>query len=136
MAASVCLIGAIGASVWLLRRDPAAPAPVPVPLTVYAGSEVSPSLSPDGQFVAFGWTGTAQPPVQHIYIKDVHAEALRQLTNGPGPEHNAAWSPDGSHIAFIRGRQGVFIISPVWGSNRKSPIPALTWAGHPIRNRY
>jgi Tol biopolymer transport system component len=90
-----------------------------VPLTAYAGSEGAPSLSPDGQFVAFDWSGTAQPPVRHIYIKDARGEALRQLTDSPASEHNPAWSPDGSRIAFIRARQGVFVISPLGGSERK-----------------
>jgi Tol biopolymer transport system component len=119
IAASLILIALIEVSVWILRRGPAAPAPVPVPLTTYAGSEGPPSLSPDGQFVVFDWTGTAQPAVPQIYIKDVHGEALRQLTEGL-PAVRPAWSPDGRYIAFVRPTApGVFLISPLGGPEQK-----------------
>jgi Tol biopolymer transport system component len=117
--ASVLSVGIVIWAARLIWRHPEAPVSVAVPLTAYAGSEIAPSLSPDGQFVAFGWTGTETPSVQHIYIKDVHGEAMRQLTNHPASERNPAWSPDGSRIAFIRGRQGVFVISPLGGPERK-----------------
>jgi hypothetical protein len=73
----------------------------PIPLTSYPGIEDGPSLSPDGNFVAFAWTGP-NTGVRHIYIKAVRGDALRQLTNGKTGESSPAWSPDAQQIAFVR----------------------------------
>jgi Tol biopolymer transport system component len=115
--AGICALGLAGASMWLMRSGQPGPAPVLMPLTALPGSEGPPSFSPDGQLVAFDWTGTGKPATSHIYVKEVHGEALRQLTEGTG-EHNPAWSPDGSRIAFTR-RQGVYIISQIGGAEQQ-----------------
>ncbi len=119
--AAVCagLLGILGAALLVLRHDRAETASTAVPLTAYAGSEGPPSLSPDGQFVAFAWTGAGKSPASHIYIKEVHGEAVRQLTDGPASERDPSWSPDGSHVAFVRPGEGVFVISPLGGAGRK-----------------
>ena len=46
-------------------------------------------------------------------------EALVQLTKTALPEHAPAWSPDGRQIAFARGREGIFVTSPLGGGERK-----------------
>src|SRR5262249_44030443 len=48
---------AAGASWFAWRAAQPAPALHPVPVTSYPGSESSPSLSPDGKYVAFVWGG-------------------------------------------------------------------------------
>src|SRR5262249_37855008 len=53
-------------------------------VTSMPGDEEDPSLSPDGNFVAFSWDGGPAPDATHdIWIKAVDGEALRQLTNTP-----------------------------------------------------
>jgi Tol biopolymer transport system component len=118
VAAGICLLGLTGAALWLLRSGPPEPAPAVTPLTALPGMEGAPSFSPDGQQVVFDWTGMGGSAVPHIYVKEVHGEALPQLTDGSG-EHNPAWSPDGSHIAFIRGSHGVHMTSQLGGVERK-----------------
>lgn len=40
----------------------------------------------------------------HLYIYDVGARSLRQLTTGRWDEGQATWSPDGTRIAFVSNR--------------------------------
>jgi len=122
-AAAVAFI-AVAALGWLaIRRltDSASQPMRVVPLTTDPGFETAPSLSPDGNQVAFLWDkGDGQP---HIYVKFVGQGDPIQLTTGPGPEFSPAWSPDGRSIAFVRQleetRMGVFVVSPLGGVPRK-----------------
>jgi len=104
---------AIAAVLWFFasRRAPL-PVSTLVPLTTYPEVEGPPSLSPDGNQVAFERNGD-------IFVKQVDGEALVRLTNSPVPEHAPAWSPDGRRIAFTRASDGIFVISPLGGGERK-----------------
>jgi Tol biopolymer transport system component len=83
-----------------------------VPLTTFPGIEGPPSLSPDGNQVAFERNGD-------LFVKQVDGEALVQLTRTALPEHAPAWSPDSRQIAFARGSEGIFVVSPLGGGERK-----------------
>jgi Tol biopolymer transport system component len=111
------LIVSIGGWFWF-RQQPENSA-VATPLTSLPGAEIQPALSPDGNVVAFSWTGSEQPGQLDIYLKAVEAEAVRRLTDNPAPEFSPAWSPNGQEIAFVRDDQGVFIISQLGGPERK-----------------
>ena len=110
--AAVALLGLSGI-VWLVgaRRSPL-PVSILVPLTTYPGIEGPPSLSPDGNQVTFERGGD-------IFVKQVDGEALVQLTSTAVPEQAPAWSPDGRQIAFTRAAEGIFVISPLGGGERK-----------------
>lgn len=45
--------------------------------------------------------GYLGPKHNHIYLLDIGTAKLEQITNGDFDETNAAWSPDGTKIAFI-----------------------------------
>ncbi|HSB13893.1 MAG TPA: winged helix-turn-helix domain-containing protein, partial [Bryobacteraceae bacterium] len=64
----------------------------PVPLTTYAGSEYMPSFSPDGNQVAFAWTGPNGDNLD-VYVKMIGTENAVRLTTGPGPKAAPEWSP-------------------------------------------
>lgn len=98
---------------WLnfLRRPPI-PAPRLLPLTTYPGVEGPPSLSPDGNQVAFERGGD-------IFVKQVDGEALVQLTRTAATEQAPAWSPDGRQIVFSRDRDGIFVTTPLGDGERK-----------------
>jgi Tol biopolymer transport system component/DNA-binding winged helix-turn-helix (wHTH) protein len=66
-----------------------------VPLTTSPGSELQPSFSPDGNYVAY----TARAD---IFVKQVGGDSIRRLTTDPAPDVSPKWSPDGRHIAFAR----------------------------------
>src|SRR5215471_13850690 len=95
---------------FVLRQSPK-PEPKLYPLTTYPGNEGPPSLSPDGNQVAFHKNGD-------IFVKQVGGEALRSLKNTPEVEAMPAWSPDGRYIAFVRD-SGIFLISPLGGGEKK-----------------
>jgi Tol biopolymer transport system component len=113
VAGTLVVLLALSAVVWLSAKRPS---PVPdarlVPLTTYPGVEGPPSLSPDGNQVAFERHGD-------LFVKQVDGEALLQLTSGGLFESGPAWSPDGRQIAFTRDGQGIFLISPLGGAERK-----------------
>ncbi len=69
------------------------------------GYAVSPSWSPNGQFLAYSWMrhyGPGAPGGQDIYLMDVASKQWVQLTHGAGRNDFPSWSPDGRHIVFER----------------------------------
>jgi Tol biopolymer transport system component len=99
--------------VWLVvGRHSSAPGSTAIPLTTYPGVEGPPSLSPDGNQVAFERDGD-------IFVKQVDSEAVLQLTRTGEADEAPAWSPDGRRIAFSRGGAAIFVISPLGGGERK-----------------
>ena len=102
-----------------------------LPLASYPGVEGAPALSPDGNLVAFAWSGHAEAGPTDIYVKAVESEALRRLTETPGSETSPAWSPDGHSIAFVRDGQGVFTMSQLGGAERQVSASGtqVAWAG-------
>jgi len=81
-----------------------------VPLTALPGQEISPSFSPDGNQVAFGWDGETNGAGFDLYVKVIGTDKPLRLTNHPAPWLGVAWSPDGRTIAVHRvtTRTGVF----------------------------
>jgi eukaryotic-like serine/threonine-protein kinase len=69
-AGAAMVVVALGVAGWFFHERTRKPAPAPevVPLTSYAGSERSPSFSPDGVQVAFSWNGETQDNYD-IYLK-------------------------------------------------------------------
>lgn len=73
------------------------------------GYAVSPSWSPNGQFLAFAWIrryGPGAPGAQDIYVMDVASRQWVQLTHDGGRNDFPSWSPDGRHIVFQSSRGG------------------------------
>lgn len=73
------------------------------------GYAVSPSWSPNGQFLTFAWTrkyGPGEPGKQDIYLLDVVTRKWVQLTHEAGNNDFPSWSPDGRHIVFQSSRAG------------------------------
>jgi Tol biopolymer transport system component/DNA-binding winged helix-turn-helix (wHTH) protein len=98
-------------------------------VTAFPGLERFPSISPDGNFVVFSWTGPNPEDASDLWIKAVEGNALRRLTETPVAEESPVWSPDGRDIAFLRAGHGVFVVSILGGSERKvaNAGSALGW---------
>ena len=88
------------------------------------GYAVSPSWSPNGQFLVFSWIrhyGPGAPGAQDIYIMDIASKQWVQLTHDGGRNDFPCWSPDGRHIIFQSSRSGT---EQIWtmladGTNQK-----------------
>jgi len=107
---------------WALRSS--VPTMRILTVTSFPGAESAPSLSPDGNFVAFLWSGPVSTGMADLWVKAVDGDALRRLTDTPlFNETWAAWSPDGQQIAFSRRAgaraAGIFVVSPLGGPERK-----------------
>ena len=94
-----------------------------VPLTSLPGVQRYPSFSPDGNHVAFTWTGPKQDN-QDVYVQQIGSGSPLRLTNDPRIDYNPVWSPDGRWIAFLRrqweaGTSELRLIPPLGGPERK-----------------
>jgi len=73
------------------------------------GYAVSPTWSPNGQFLVFSWIrnyGPGAPGAWDIYIMDIASKQWVQLTHDGGRNDSPSWSPDGRHIVFQSSRSG------------------------------
>ncbi|MGD0095607.1 MAG: Tol-Pal system beta propeller repeat protein TolB [Terracidiphilus sp.] len=70
-----------------------------------SGYAVSPSWSPNGQFLTFSWNrkyGPGDPGGQDIYVMDIASKRWLQVTHESGSNDFPSWAPDGRHIVFER----------------------------------
>jgi Tol biopolymer transport system component len=65
----------------------------PLPLALGA---IHPRISPDGKMIAVSYQGA-------IWTVPTDGGVMTRLTGGEGFDHEPAWSPDGTRIAFVRG---------------------------------
>ncbi len=85
----------------------------------------TPAISPDGRFVAFtvaepNWADNRYD--RQIWLADVHAGTLAQLTHSKRTNTAPAWSPNGRWLAFISDRDGrrqLYVIAPSAGDARQ-----------------
>jgi Tol biopolymer transport system component len=69
------------------------------------GSDADPAYSPDGAYLAFRRRVPTKvgPDQADVYRVNVDGTGLTQLTDGPTPEQNPAWSRDSRQIAYKSG---------------------------------
>jgi Tol biopolymer transport system component len=77
----------------------------PTQITYYdslGGTAIHADWSPDGQWIAFTWTGPTDDEVE-IYMVKPDGTQVTQVTNTPDDENTPTWSPDSKRIAFLKG---------------------------------
>jgi Tol biopolymer transport system component len=126
VAIGVLVVAAVLA--WQVRQAPPQTAPyAAVALTTLPGVEQSPSLSPDGNYVAFAWSDPGSGN-QDVYVQMIGSGEPLRVTSDPLNDYNPVWSPDGRWIAFFRSQppaptglrsREVRIVPPLGGPERK-----------------
>jgi serine/threonine protein kinase/Tol biopolymer transport system component len=121
------LLAALGVVGWRLlpsRSPHTSMAPIRiVPFTSDGGLKFGPRLSPDGEKVAYAWSGPSDDNLD-IYVKPLGpgAKPIR-LTQHPAMDGMPAWSPDGRQIVFGRafggGRGALYVVPSLGGEERK-----------------
>ena len=122
IAAALVIACAAGFALWRGLRGPADPDfPKAVRLTTLVGLEKYPTLAPDGEHVAFTWSGEGQDN-DDIYVLRIGSGAPLQRTSDPAADFGPAWSPDGRWIAFLRrterGRSELRLLPPLGGPDQ------------------
>ena len=95
--------------------------PVLTPALTNIGEKYTPSLSPDGQRLAFTWNGGSGPYFS-LYVKILGTEELLRLTKDTSIDFDPVWSPDGRYIAFCRiskSETGIYVIPAMGGAERR-----------------
>ncbi len=109
-------------TVFRLTTNPTLSSQKIIPFTSFSGSEDNPAISPEGKQVAFTWSGQNNDNLD-IYVKSVGGGEPLRLTDEPAIERNPVWSPDGSHIAFLRElpdqKVGIYVVPLLGGTARK-----------------
>jgi eukaryotic-like serine/threonine-protein kinase len=87
--------------------------------TVGSGANYeAPALSPDGRHIAAGRDGD-------IWLIDALRGSENRLTTNPAPENYPLWSPDGSHVIYMRGSGfGVLVLQPSSGVGQEEIVSA------------
>ena len=125
---AILLLVLLAGAVWMLYRagkNSAIPGLVTqiTPVTSYLGDEREPSLSPDGNQVAFSWNGE-KGDNRDIYVKQIGGQTPLRLTQDPAEDNYPAWSPDGSQDCRSSGSAtlitGQLKSSPAWADRSGS----------------
>ncbi len=125
--AAVALLASLASVGWFYRwysghsSRSKAGQPSVSPAVTNPGEKYSPSLSPDGQQLAFAWNGGTGSHFS-IYVKLIGTEESLRLTKQASIDFNPVWSPDGRYIAFCRiqkGETGIYIIPAIGGAERR-----------------
>ena len=133
---SLLLVATALSASLLVRPGPKPQEPKIRPLTTYPGLEYMPSLSPDGKWVTFAWTGPHPNDPTGVYVRRLDDDRAQRLTETPasGADGDPVWSPDGNSVYFFRRdgeRTGIYVVPSSGGTARQ--IVASSLRGRRVR---
>jgi serine/threonine protein kinase len=141
IAAALAICGLGGTAVWrvlpLHRADDKPVLLRSVPLDSEPASEAAPAFSTDGGSLVYA-SDLGSPGIHHILTRSVAGLASGgagsnqplTLTSAHQDDMNPAWSPDGSHIAFLRRTSGETLQAIVIPSGGGPEHPVATLPGY------
>jgi len=121
VAAAVFLVAAAAIVFKLVGRKSEAPSEFEItPLTFDTGMTSCPSLSPDGNLMAYGSDREGSRNFD-IWVQQVSGGRPLRLTDHPADDMFPSFSPDGSQIAFRSERDGggIYLIDVLGGEPRR-----------------
>ena len=120
-----------------------APPPIFTPLTFDGGLKNDPQLSPNGEMLAYSWSGSDLRN-RDIWVKQIgHDTAAIQVTDDAADDVEPVWSPDGGQLAFVRyagDRASIFVVASLGGHANKvidiegvvyhvnHRVPTMSWS--------
>ena len=110
-------LAAVALAVAFVTRSDEFHVPARLQTLTYSGRDWSPSVSPDGDMIAFS---TDRDGLPAIWLKQINGGGEAPLT--AGPDLNARFSPDGSQVLFVRDEgvnHNLYRIAVVGGHQRK-----------------
>ncbi|HEV8485014.1 MAG TPA: winged helix-turn-helix domain-containing protein, partial [Blastocatellia bacterium] len=135
IAMAVVLMLGVGGTVWyyITHRTPSLPPMKVVPFTSFPGWEGNPAFSPNGNQIAFDWSGEKNDNFD-IYVMLIGSENPLRLTTDPAQDADPTWSPDGRQLAFVRTSESeiaIYTVPALGGPERKllSLGPKADWGG-------
>jgi Tol biopolymer transport system component/predicted Ser/Thr protein kinase len=120
-------LAAIVAALVILRPREAARAPLDLErLTYDAGISALPTISPDGNLVAFVSDRGGENNLD-IWVRHINQPEPTRLTEHPADDWHPRFSPDGSRLVFysMRDGGGLYIMNALGGGLRKVAGPGL-----------
>jgi Tol biopolymer transport system component/predicted Ser/Thr protein kinase len=121
------VVVALAVVVPLLRREPAGVRPLELHrLTYDAGASLGPTISPDGNLVAFSSDRAGRGDFD-IWVRHINQPEPTRLTDHPADDWHPSFSPDGSRLIFRSQRDGggIYIVNALGGGLRKVAGPGL-----------
>lgn len=120
--ALAAVVGGYGLYRLITRNQPRSVGPPRrvVPFTTFAGNQVLPAFSPDGNQIAFAWGGEKGENID-IYVKQLDGGEPLRLTTQPGADNYPVWAPDGRSLAFYRTsstNRGYYRVAAFGGAER------------------
>lgn len=97
----------------------------------FAGSNISPAVSPDGSKVAMI---LSKDGAVDLYVCNTDGSGLRRLTKSREEESSPCWSPDGQWICFAGksgGRRALWKVSPNGGAPVRIPTSGISNPSEP-----
>ncbi|MBN2030638.1 PD40 domain-containing protein [bacterium] len=91
------------------------------PFASSPGKEVTPSLSPDGNQIAYSCGSVGQNDY-HIYVKMIGTLTSLKLTTKAAEQYYPSWSPDGRMVAFMRfagEESGIYKVPALGGAEQR-----------------
>lgn len=120
-AAGVAAAGLLGAGLWSTRSKPATNNRVAAlsRVTSDAGLATTPAISLDGKLLAFASDRATDGENLDIWLQHLGGGEAVRLTKEDGDETDPNFSPDGSQVAYVSSRGGIWVVPTLGGEPRQ-----------------